>query len=283
MSQTLQPSERGKPRAPNAMSCAAAAALCLVVTPGLTQQRVPMGNGGTPRAPTGIACRRSARGRRVSHGRGARHSRRRAIPRPVAPWSLAFLPSGDMLGTERGGQFRIVRGGTLDRSRSRAFRRAGSRLHRGLFDVALHPPLADQSLRLSELQQTCGAEPHTVWASRVALRRPRADRRARHLRDDGLEQRLAARVRPGRMLYVWTFGSARHGMAAQDPMSLAGEVLRLTTTARADRQSALGKAGYKPEIYTLGHRSTLVSPGIPERARSGRTRTARTAATRSTC
>src|SRR6187551_3043621 len=32
----------------------------------------------------------------------------------AAPWSLAFLPNGDMLITEKAGKLRIVRGGTLD-------------------------------------------------------------------------------------------------------------------------------------------------------------------------
>ena len=32
----------------------------------------------------------------------------------VNPWSLTFLPNGDMLVTERPGRLRIVRNGTLD-------------------------------------------------------------------------------------------------------------------------------------------------------------------------
>ena len=32
----------------------------------------------------------------------------------ASPWSLAFLPNGDMLITEKPGRLRIVRGGTLD-------------------------------------------------------------------------------------------------------------------------------------------------------------------------
>ena len=32
----------------------------------------------------------------------------------ASPWSLAFLPNGDMLVTEKVGRLRVVRNGTLD-------------------------------------------------------------------------------------------------------------------------------------------------------------------------
>jgi glucose/arabinose dehydrogenase len=58
------------------------------------------------------------------------------------------------------------------------------------------------------------------------------------------------------MLYVSTFG----GMAdsAQNPNSQGGKVLRLTDDGRVPGDNPfVGMPGYKPEIYTLGHRSTL--------------------------
>ncbi len=38
------------------------------------------------------------------------------------PWSVAFLPGGDMLITERVGRLRVVRNGVLDPPRCPAFR-----------------------------------------------------------------------------------------------------------------------------------------------------------------
>jgi glucose/arabinose dehydrogenase len=65
------------------------------------------------------------------------------------------------------------------------------------------------------------------------------------------------------MLYVTTAGNG-----AQDPNSQGGKVLRLKDdgTVPSDNPFA-GKAGYKPEIYTLGHRSSLglaMNPGTGE-------------------
>jgi glucose/arabinose dehydrogenase len=59
------------------------------------------------------------------------------------------------------------------------------------------------------------------------------------------------------MLYVTT-SAAGPGNNAQDGKSQGGKVLRLKDdgTVPPDNPFA-GKAGYKPEIYTLGHRSSL--------------------------
>ena len=46
--------------------------------------------------------------------------------------------------------------------------------------------------------------------------------------------------------------------AAQKPDSYLGKVLRLRDDGSVPKDNPfVGKAGYKPEIYTLGHRSTL--------------------------
>jgi glucose/arabinose dehydrogenase len=46
--------------------------------------------------------------------------------------------------------------------------------------------------------------------------------------------------------------------AAQKPESLQGKVLRLRDDGSVPKDNPfVGKQGYKPEIYTLGHRSTL--------------------------
>ena len=56
------------------------------------------------------------------------------------PWSLAFLPEGGMLVTEREGRLRIVRNGKLDPNPVTGAPRVVSRgTMAGLMDIALHP------------------------------------------------------------------------------------------------------------------------------------------------
>src|SRR5215210_387828 len=81
---------------------------------GAAQQTVPF-RGTTPVAPNGIPAvplpdkpllLDTAEGQKI---------RVTVVARGIAhPWSLAFLPDGGMLVTERGGKLRIIRNGVLD-------------------------------------------------------------------------------------------------------------------------------------------------------------------------
>ena len=59
------------------------------------------------------------------------------------PYSLAFLPNGDTLITERAGKLRIVRGGTLDPQPISGMPEVLDRSLKGLNDIALHPRFAE--------------------------------------------------------------------------------------------------------------------------------------------
>ena len=59
------------------------------------------------------------------------------------PWSLAFLPDGNMLVTERDGRLRIVRNGVLDPTPIPGTPKVFARVLGGLLDVALHPRFAE--------------------------------------------------------------------------------------------------------------------------------------------
>src|SRR5687768_5560801 len=58
------------------------------------------------------------------------------------PWSLAFLPDGSMLVTERAGQVRIVRDGVLDPKPIPGVPKVHAVRLSGLMDIALHPNFA---------------------------------------------------------------------------------------------------------------------------------------------
>ncbi len=55
------------------------------------------------------------------------------------PWSMAWLPNGDMLVTERPGRLRIVRNGVLDPNAIEGVPEVRARGQGGLLEVAVHP------------------------------------------------------------------------------------------------------------------------------------------------
>ena len=68
---------------------------------------------------------------------------------------------------------------------------------------------------------------------------------------------LNGRVAFGRDGKIYMSTGGRVGNAAQDPMSLRGKVLRLEDDGSVPADNPFVNRGYRPEIYTLGHRNTL--------------------------
>ena len=62
------------------------------------------------------------------------------------PWSLAFLPGGNMLVTERAGRLRMIRDGVLDPQPLSGLPKVHAVRNAGLFDIALHPKFAENKL-----------------------------------------------------------------------------------------------------------------------------------------
>jgi glucose/arabinose dehydrogenase len=253
-------------RSPRLLSCVAAAAVLVVVVPLAAQQRVPVSSNGTPRAPTGIVVEPLGAGPFVYHTAEGQDIRVVVHTRGLShPWSLTWLPGGEMLVTERAGRLRLIRGGVLDPEPIAgvpAVRVAGLS---GLFDVVLHPQFATNAHVYLSYNKPVGAEQNGlgvargVWSGGVLT-----DVRDIFVTTDTSSVSRLAFGRDGK-LYVSTFGNAGDGSGAQNPNSLAGKVLRLNDdgTVPTDNPFA-GRPGYKPEIYTLGHRSTLglaVHPG----------------------
>jgi glucose/arabinose dehydrogenase len=176
------------------------------------------------------------------------------------PWAIAFLPDGGLLITERPGRLRIVRDGVLDPQPIAAVPQVRTDGNGGLMDVALHPRFTEN--RLVYLTYT---KPVGGGRGAPALARGRLDGHAlTEVRDlvvtDAFEGNsgLNGRVVFGRdgMLYMSTGGNT--GKVSQDPASLRGKILRLRDDGSVpDDNPFVGQSGYRPEIYTLGHRNTL--------------------------
>ncbi len=72
------------------------------------------------------------------------------------PWSLAFLPGGNMLVTERGGRLRMIRDGVLDPKPLAGVPKVNAVRNAGLFDIALASQVRREQAGVLHLQQ---AEP----------------------------------------------------------------------------------------------------------------------------
>jgi glucose/arabinose dehydrogenase len=176
------------------------------------------------------------------------------------PWSLAWLPNGDLLITERPGRLRVVRNGVLDPEPIAGVPQVRVTALGGLLDVLPHPNFPQNQVLY--LTYTKGGE---GTSATTALARARLD--GEQLRDveelfvadnwSNSPTNFGGRMVFGRdgKLYL-AVGERQEQERAQNTMLHGGKVLRLNEdgTAPADNPF-VGKQGYLPEIYSVGHRS----------------------------
>lgn len=174
------------------------------------------------------------------------------------PWSLAFLPDGTMLITERAGKLRIVKNGVLDPTPVAGIPEVRAQGLAGLMDLALHPQFDQNKLIYFTYHKPVNN------AGVITLARGRWD--GSGLADvtdifTSVPDNNASRMTFGKdgMVYM-SVGTADppNAAKAQDPNDLAGKVLRLKDDGTIPPDNPfVGKAGYRPEIFTMGHRNPL--------------------------
>jgi glucose/arabinose dehydrogenase len=190
------------------------------------------------------------------------------------PWGIAFLPDGDMLVTERPGRLRVIRKGVLDPTPLGPLPPIAAAGLGGLLDVALHPQFAQN--RLIYLSYSKPGEGEGNATTAVMRARWDGGSTLTDVKDilvtDGWHggpnspqgigpasgsfgSRLAF-DRNG-LLYVTT-GDRNYPPFSQDPANHNGKILRIRDDGSVPPDNPfVGKPGYKPEIYTLGHRNPL--------------------------
>ena len=176
------------------------------------------------------------------------------------PWSLAFLPSEEMLVTERDGRLRIIRNGVLDPTPVAGVPKVFARVLGGLLDVALHPSFAQN--RVVYLSYSKAGENNL---STTALARGRFDGTV--LTDvkeifvantwSKSNTNYGGRIAFDRAGFLYlTIGERQEQQRAQDTKDHGGKVIRLRDDGSVPPDNPfVGRAGYQPEIYSLGHRS----------------------------
>jgi glucose/arabinose dehydrogenase len=190
-----------------------------------------------------------------------RHLRVEVIARELEqPWSMAFLPDGSMLLTERPGRLRIVRGGELDPAPVEGVpevQTGGARGLQGLMDVVLHPRFAENGWVYLTYHKPDGDTGVTTLMRATWNGAALVD--AHDIFDSGAAETEASRIAFDRrgMLYLSISAPGSPDVRrAQDPGDYAGKVVRLHDdgTVPADNPF-VGHAGYEPGIYTMGHRN----------------------------
>jgi aldose sugar dehydrogenase len=233
---------------------ASCTALAIAAGSAAAQQAVQMRNG-IPAAPQGIQVPPLADGPFVYHTAEGQDIRVVVQTRGlVQPWSMAWLPDGSMLVTERGGQVRLIRNGVLAPEPVAKPDGVLARGLNGLMDVSLHPKFADN--RWVYLTYTKSvAENRSV----LALARGTWDGKSiagiKELFVAGEGTGEAARLAWGRdgLLFMTSGGNDD---TTQDPATHAGKTLRLRDDGTpAPGNPFVGKGA--PEVYTIGHRNGM--------------------------
>ena len=184
----------------------------------------------------------------------------------VQPWSIAFLPGGDMLITERPGRLRIVRQGKLLPQPVEGIPKVFTSSQGGLLEVMPHPDFTSNRL----LYLTYSKAGATDAQATTALIRGRFE-------NDRLTnvQQLFEATAQGRNHFSgkiafdgkgYLFLSAGDRQAppegnleahpAQDVSNHQGKIIRLHDDGRVPADNPLLKRpGARPEIWSYGHRN----------------------------
>ena len=175
------------------------------------------------------------------------------------PWSIAFLPGGDMLVTERVGRLRLIKGGKLDPTPVAGIPAVRSRGLQGLMDVVLHPRFADNHFVYFSYHRPVGED-----AGETMLARGRWENgKLVDVRDifatgaTGTEGSRIGFAKDGMLhMTVSAPGVGPDVVRSQDPKDYAGKTIRLRDDGSIPPDNPfVNDARYLPAIYTLGHRN----------------------------
>jgi glucose/arabinose dehydrogenase len=177
----------------------------------------------------------------------------------VQPWSIAFLPDGRILITERPGRLRVFANERLDSRPMSGVPPVHVAGQAGLLDVCLHPDFArNHVLYLSYVASGEGGVATCVARAELAdggLRSVSRIFEALPRRPGSLN--LGSRIvfdRAG-LMYV-SCGDRFQMQQAQDLSDLAGKIVRLKDDGSVPPGNPfVGRPGVRPEIFTWGNRN----------------------------
>ena len=184
------------------------------------------------------------------------------------PWSMAFLPNGDMLVTERPGRLRIVRNGQLLPAAVPGVPAVRVGGQGGLQEVTPHPDFA--SNRLIYLSFAKGNADNSQGTTAIVRGRFENDRLTNV---EEIFEAKAWSTTQGHYGARMAFDADGHlfvsvgdrqapstgnleAHPAQDPSNHQGTILRLNDDGSVPSDNPfVGRAGFLPEIWSYGHRN----------------------------
>lgn len=177
----------------------------------------------------------------------------------VNPWSIAFLPDGSILVTERDGRLRVIRDDRLVAEPVAGVPEVLAWNQGGLFDVLPHPDFANnRTLYLSYAHGTRAAN-----ATRIA----RATFDGAALSDltviyDAVPEKDTGHHYGARLawggdgkLYATIGEGSRYKEKAQDMTTSFGSVVRLNEDGSVPADNVVFGAGERKELWSKGHRN----------------------------
>src|SRR6476646_7581309 len=178
------------------------------------------------------------------------------------PWSMAFLPNGDMLVTEREGRLRLIHNGALDpkpiaggpMARNLGVSGEPGAVH-GYMDLALHPNFTTNHYVYLTYTKPVDEKKQTTAIARMKLE----NNAITETKDVFVGDIGTSKIAFGKDGKLYATSLAVGGNGAQRLDDLGGKVLRLNDDGSVPQDNPFVKnpANAKKEIYTLGHRSSL--------------------------
>jgi len=193
--------------------------------------------------------------------RSQEHSFRvvRVVEGLVQPWSVAFLPDGRMLITEKAGRLRLVANNELHAAPIEGIPQVTVQGQGGFHDVVPHPDFSKNSLiylaYAARGSDGVGTElargrlvGHRLEDVQVLFRQSPKGRTGNH---------FGGRIVFDRQGFVYlTLGDRGEMQRAQRPDDHAGSVIRLHDDGRVPKDNPfVGRSGWKPEKFTVGNRN----------------------------
>ena len=182
------------------------------------------------------------------------------------PWSIAFLPGGDMLVTERPGRLRIVRNGTLLPTAVSGTPTVLAQGQGGLLDVVPHPQFAQNKLLYLSYSKPL---PEGTGATTAVARGRFENDQLTNVQDIFVAESRGQGHYGSRLVFdgngylFITVGDRQappsgnlEAHPAQDLSNHHGKIIRIHDDGRVPSDNPfVNRAGAKPDIWTYGHRN----------------------------